>query len=67
MESFKALKIILLETFRALNVSKLESRRALLLTLLEIFRALSAITLMESCRVSILHLLIRLFWDPTQG
>ena len=57
----------LMETFTTLNVSKSKSLRALILSLLEIFRALSAITQMESCRFSILHLLIRLFWDPPQG
>ena len=41
----------------------MESFRALILTLLEIFRALPANTLMESFRVSILHLL-RLLGDP---
>ena len=38
-----------------------------MIILLETFRALSTITLMESCRVSILHLLIRLFRDPPQA
>ena len=52
-----------MEIFRVLNLSKSESFRALILTLLEIFRALPANTLMESFRVSILHLL-RLLGDP---
>ena len=45
------------------SVTLLESFGALKLTLLESFRALPANTLLESFRVSILHLL-RLLGDP---
>ena len=57
----------LFEILRVINHSKLGSFRVLIFTLLEIFRVVPNNTLMESFRISILHLLWLLVGGPALG